>query len=118
MFQRTKLTAEITQELMEALTEGGKRDLRQLRIDDLESEVCELVDEITRRTIRGVAEDQAVACGEDMRDCPQCGRELSDRPPTETTLVTQRGEIAWEQPVKRCESCRCDFFPSGESDGD
>jgi len=117
MFQRRKLTAQISQELIEELTDHGKRDLRQLRIDDLETEVYALADEITRRTICGVAEDQADACQEDWICCPQCGRELVDKPPEEHSLLAQRGEITWRQPVKRCESCRCDFFPSGESDG-
>lgn len=117
MFQRRKLTAEISQELIEALTDQGKRDLKDLRIDELESEAYALVDEITRRTICGVVEDQAQACQEDWTHCPQCGRELVDKPPEEQTLLAQRGEIRWRQPVKRCTSCRCDFFPSGESHG-
>lgn len=117
MFERRTLIAQLSQELIEALTDNGKRDLRQLRIDDLETEAYALADEITRRTIRGVVEDQADACQEDWIHCPQCRRELVDKPPEEQSLLAERGEITWLQPVKRCESCRCDFFPSGESDG-
>jgi hypothetical protein len=118
MFQRRKLTAELAQDLIEALTEGGRRDLTQLSIDDLESEVYELMDQVTQRTICGVLEDQAQATGEEMVDCPQCGRKLVDCCPAKKSLTGQRAEFQWQQPVKRCPSCRCDFFPSGEGDGD
>ncbi len=111
MFQRTKMTAAMSQELIDELTDHGRRDLSQLRMDDLESEIYELVDAITRRAVRGVLEEQVGAC--EMIDCPQCGRELVDEPPEEKTLTTQRGEVTWNQPVKRCTTCRCNFFPSG-----
>ena len=116
MFRRTKLTAAMSQELMDELTDHGRRDLSQLRMDDLEREAYELVDAITRRAVRGVLEDQVHAC--EMTHCPQCGRELEDKPPEEKTLTTQRGEVTWNQPVKRCLACRCDFFPSGPGLGD
>lgn len=118
MFQRRKLTAQMSQELIEVLTDGGRRDLRELRIDDLEAEVYGLMDEISRRTLCGVVEDQAQVCPSDWTDCPKCGRALVDQPPEEKSLLSQRGEIAWRQPVKRCTACRCDFFPSSQSDGD
>lgn len=116
MFQRTKMTAVMSQELIEELTDHGRRDLSQLRMEDLESEAYELVDAITRRAVRGVLEEQVRAC--EMSNCPQCGRELDDKPPEEKTLTTQRGEVTWNQPVKRCKACRCDFFPSGPVIGD
>ena len=116
MFQRTGMTAKISQHLIDLLTDNGSRDLTQLRIDDLETEVCQMVDEITCRTLRGVLEDQALDC-RGPSHCPRCGRELDDKPPLETTLTSKRGEVAFYQPVKRCKSCRCDFFPSGPSDG-
>jgi hypothetical protein len=116
MFRRTKMTAAMSQELMDELTDFGRRDLSQLRMDDLESEVYELVDAITRRAVQGVLEDQTRACN--MRDCPQCGRHLEDKPPEKKTLLTQRGEVTWNQPVKHCPSCRCDFFPAGPVIGD
>ena len=118
MFQRRKLTAQMSQELIELLTDGGRRDLRQLRMDDLEEEVYGLVDEITQRTLRGVVEDQAQVCPSDWVNCPKCGQVLVDKPPEEKSLLSQRGEIVWRQPVKRCTACRCDFFPSSQSVGD
>jgi hypothetical protein len=117
MFRRTQMTAKMSQELIELLTDRGDRDLTTLRLDDLENEVCQLVDEVTCRTMRGVLEDQAMHC--DLpTDCPRCGKSLIDKPPSETKLTCQRGEVAFNQPVKRCNDCRCDFFPSGESHGD
>jgi hypothetical protein len=116
MFRRTKMTAAMSQELMDELTDHGRRDLSQLRMDDLEREVCELVDAITQRAVRGVLEEQVGSC--EMTHCPQCGRELDDKPPEQKTLTTQRGEVTWNQPVKRCTTCRCDFFPSGPGVGD
>ena len=62
MFRRTKMTAAMSQELMDELTDFGRRDLSQLRMDDLESEMYELVDAITRRAVQGVLEDQTRAC--------------------------------------------------------
>jgi hypothetical protein len=115
MFRRTKMTAAMSQELMDELTDLGRRDLSQLRMDDLESEVYELVDAITRRAVQGVLEDQTRACS--MSDCPQCGWHLEDKPPEKKTLLTQRGEVTWNQPVKHCRTCRCDFFPSGPGVG-
>ena len=58
MFRRTKMTAAMSQELMDELTDFGRRDLSQLRMDDLESEMYELVDAVTRRAVQGVLEDQ------------------------------------------------------------
>jgi hypothetical protein len=117
MFQRTRMTAKMSQELIDILTDSGQRDLTKLRLDDLENEVCQLVDEVTCRTMRGVLEDQANDC--DLpTDCPRCGKLLIEKPPQETTLTCERGEVAFHQPVKRCTTCRCDFFPSGESHGD
>lgn len=116
MFQRTKMTAAVSQELIDELTDHGRRDLSQWRMDDLEGEACELVDAITRRVIRGLLEEQVRSC--EMTHCPQCGQELDDKPPEQKTLTTQRGEVTWNQPVKRCTACRCDFFPSGPGVGD
>lgn len=116
MFRRAQMTAAMSQELMDELTDHGRRDLSQLRMDDLESEVYELVDSITRRAVRGVLEEQVGSC--EMRHCPQCGRELDDKPPQEKTLTTQRGDVTWNQPVKRCPACRCDFFSAGPRVGD
>jgi uncharacterized protein with PIN domain len=116
MFQRSKMTAEMSQQLIEQLTEGGTRDLSQMRIDDLENEVYEAVDAITERVLRGMLEEQVGGCRETR--CPRCGGELDDKPPKETTLTCKRGAVSWSQPVKRCKSCRCDFFPSGQSSGD
>ena len=116
MFQRTKITAEMTQRLLDELTGGGERDLSQLRIDDLEAEVYELMDQVSMRVIRGVLEDQAEGCG--VQQCPRCNGPLVDKPPEEKSLSAARGELTWKQPVKRCQSCRCDFFPSSEGHGD
>ena len=116
MFQRAKMTAEMSQRLIEALTHDGERDLTQLRLDDLERELYEMVDTISVRTLRGVLEDQAQSCQAE-RCCPKCGRELDDKPPEPASLTCGRGEVEWEQPVRRCKFCRCDFFPSGESPG-
>ena len=60
MFPRTQMTAAMSQELMDELTDHGRRDLSLLRMDDLESEVYELVDAITRRAVRGVLEEQSI----------------------------------------------------------
>jgi len=117
MFQRTKLTAAISQELIDELTDHGRRDLSQMRMDDLEKDVYGVIDAITRRTVQGLLEEQVKAC-EPLACCPQCGRELDDKPPQEKTLTTDRGDVTWSQPVKRCPACRCDFFPSGPSLGD
>jgi len=35
MFQRTKMTAAVSQELIDELTDHGRRDLSQLRMDEL-----------------------------------------------------------------------------------
>ncbi len=39
MFRHTQMTAAMSQELMDELTDHGRRDLSQLRMDDLESEM-------------------------------------------------------------------------------
>lgn len=117
MFERRQITAQMAQELIEVLTAGGQRDLRQLRIDDLENEVYALVDEVSQRAVCGVLETQTEVVTDEMTDCPQCGKELQHKPPEEKSLTGQRGEFRWQQPVKRCSACRCDFFPSGQSNG-
>jgi len=116
MFRRTQLTATMSQELIDELTDGGRRDLSQLRMDDLESEVYDLVDAITQRAVRGVLEEQVHSC--EFSHCPRCHGKLEDKPPQKKTLTTGRGDVTWNQPVKRCTACRCDFFPSGPGVGD
>lgn len=117
MFQRTRMTAQVSQQLIELLTDGGKRDLTKLRLDDLERELYQAVDEITCRSLRGVLEEQAREC-DGPSHCPRCDGELVEKPPHETSLTSKRGEISFHQPVKHCSSCRCDFFPSGQGHGD
>jgi uncharacterized protein with PIN domain len=117
MFRRRQLTAQLAQELIEAITDSGRRDLTQLSMGELESEVYGLLDQVSQRTMCGVLEEQAEAIETELTHCPQCRRELVDRPPETKTLTGERAELQWQQPVKRCKSCRCDFFPSGPGAG-
>lgn len=121
MFTRTQMSAEISQMLIDELTEGGMRDLTDMRLDDMETEVYNAVDLITNRVMRGLAEDQAIQCND--TECPACGGELEDLTPLESTLTCDRGDITWKQPQKRCANKKCShsrssFFSSVESNGD
>jgi hypothetical protein len=113
------MTAQVSQQLIDLVTDNGSRDLTNLRIDDLETEMCQLVDAITCRSMTGILEDQAHACSKHSH-CPHCDREFDedDVSSHETKLTAKRGELKFSQPVKRCKYCRRDFFPSGPSNGD
>lgn len=108
--------AQISQELLDELTAGGTRDLTQLRLSQLEGEVYRVVDHITQRVVRGVLEDQALQA-QARTHCPTCQTLLEDCEPDKNLLQLQRCQVQWERPVKRCQKCRRDFFPSGGDAG-
>jgi hypothetical protein len=111
----SQLVAQVSQELLDELTDRGTRDLTQVRLTQMEQEVYQLADRISQRLLQGFLEDQA---GQDHSDCcPCCHSPLVDRPPKEDPIKLQRCDVAWGQPVKRCLKCRRDFFPSGDDAG-
>lgn len=106
-----QLIARISQELLDELTDGGKRDLAQVRLGQLEAEVYGLADRVSQRLLQGMLEDQAGQASEDC--CPCCHSPLEDRPADRIPIKMQRCSVQWDKPVKRCPKCRRDFFPSG-----
>jgi len=110
-----QLVAQVSQELLEELTEGGTRDFTQTRLSQMEEEVYGLVDRVSERLLRGMLEDQSQQAEADC--CPCCQGPLADRPPDGKPIQMQRCEVQWSKPVKRCPKCRRDFFPSGGDDG-
>ena len=110
-----RLIAQISQELLDELTENGSRDLSKVHLSQMEAEVYQLADRISERLLRGLLEDQAVQATVDA--CPHCGSSLETRPAESKPLKLQRCEVGWDQPVKHCRKCRRDFFPSGHHDG-
>jgi len=115
MMNRTKIVAQVSQALLDELTAGGTRDLTQMRLTDIEDEVYGLVDTVGNRLVRGLLEDQADQ--DHVEACPRCGGCLEDKPPEEKSLTVRRGDVAWQQPIKRCGHCRRDFFPSSGDAG-
>ena len=111
MATKDQLIAQVSQELLDELTDGGRRDLTEVRLSQMEEEVYQLSDRITQRLLRGMLEDQAGQT--DAGHCPCCQSPLEDRPPNEDPIRMRRVEVQWDKPVKRCPKCRRDFFPSG-----
>ncbi len=107
--------ASVSQQLLDEITEGGKRDLTAMTLTDIEREVYQLMDLVGERVLRGVVEDQAIQI--ETTHCPKCKSELVDAPGQERSIKLKRNTLTWLQPVKRCQKCRCDFFPSGASIG-
>jgi len=103
--------------LLGDLTQGGKRDLGTMRLDDLESEVFGLADRVSRRVAESLLQEQADTLSRKKMLCPCCQRELVPKPSQSRTLQLRRGEAQWEEPAWRCLSCRRDFFPSVGGDG-
>ena len=103
--------------LLGELTEGGNRDLTTMRLDDLENDVFDLADRISRCVAEGLLQEQADGLSKKNPLCPCCERELVPKPSQERTLQLRRGEAQWEEPVWRCLPCRRDFFPSVGGDG-
>ncbi len=103
--------------LLGELTQGGKRDLAAMRLDDLENEVFGLADRVSRRVAESLLQEQANKLSQGKMLCPCCQRELVPKPPEQRTLLLRRGEAQWEEPAWRCPSCRRDFFPSVGGDG-
>jgi hypothetical protein len=91
VFQRTRMTAQMSQKLIEMLTEDGTRDLTQLRLDDLETEVCQMVDEITCRAMRGVREDRSLSSR-----CPTCTKSQPALPLGKRDRATQERRAVLE----------------------
>jgi len=115
MATQEQLIAQVSQELLDELTDHGRRDLSQVRLSQMEQEVYQLADRISERLLRGMLEDQAVLA--DAGACPCCHSPLEERPPDCEPIKMQRCEVQWKRPVKRCPKCRRDFFPSGDNDG-
>jgi len=116
MANENQLLARISQELLDELTAGGSRDLTQVTLSQMEREVYEAADRVSRRVMRGMLEDQAGQA--DQECCPRCQSPLEDRPPGQgEPMQLQRFAVQWNKPVKRCPKCRRDFFPSGEDVG-
>lgn len=115
MASKDRLVAQVSQELLDELTDNGKRDLSQVRLSQMESEVYQLADWISARLLQGMLEDQAECA--DVDSCPCCGSPLEERPARRDPLQLQRCEVEWAKPVKRCLKCRRDFFPSSGDDG-
>jgi hypothetical protein len=106
----------LAKELRSALTEDGRRDLRECRLVDLETEVLEASTRLVRATLTRALHDQAEQVGT-AECCPSCRGPLATKPPQTKALKTQAGRVGWQQPVQRCPACRRDFFPSDESVG-
>jgi hypothetical protein len=103
--------------LLEELTQGGKRDLAAMRLDDLESEVFGLADRVSRRVAESLLQEQADTLSRNKMLCPCCQRELVPKPSQSRRLQLRRGEAQWTEPAWRCPACRRDFFPSVGGDG-
>lgn len=116
MANNSRLIARISQDLLDELTAGGTRDLREVTLSQMEREVYQAADRVSQRVMQGMLEDQAAQA--DQPCCPGCQSPLEDRPPGEgEPMQLQRFSVQWKQPVKRCLKCRRDFFPSGENVG-
>lgn len=111
------LVERVTAMLLGALTQGGKRDLGTMRLDDLENEVFGLADRVSRRVAESLLQEQADELGQKKMLCPCCQRELVPKPSRQRALQLRRGEVQWEESAWRCPSCRRDFFPSVGGDG-
>lgn len=106
---KDRLVAQVSQELLDELTDHGTRDLTCVRLSQMETEVDQAADRISQRVLRGMLEDQSAQAQADC--CPCCHGPLEDRPPDEKPIKMQRCEVQWRKPVKRCPKCRRDFFP-------
>jgi len=111
------LVQRVSAMLLGELTQGGKRDLGTMRLDDLESEVFGLADRVSRRVAESLLQEQADTLNRKPMLCPCCQRELVPKASQSRTLQLRRGEAQWEEPAWRCLSCRRDFFPSVGGDG-
>jgi len=118
MWQDEKdLVQRVSAMLLGELTQRGNRDLRTMRLDDLENDIFSLADRISRCVAEGLLQQQADGLGQEKPRCPCCEKELVSKPSRKRTLQLRRGEAQWEEPVWRCPSCRRDFFPSVGGDG-
>jgi len=115
--EEQNLVERVSAMLLGELTQGGKRDLGTMRLDDLESDVFDLADRVSRRAAESLLQEQADTLSRKEMLCPCCHGELVPKPPRSRTLQLRRGEAQWEEPAWRCPSCRRDFFPSVGGNG-
>jgi len=111
------LVQRVSTMLVGELMQAGNRDLRTMRLDDLEKEVFGLADRVSKCVAESLLREQANHLSKKKMLCPCCQRELVPKPSQERTLPLRRGEAQWEEPVWRCLPCRRDFFPSVGGDG-
>ncbi len=62
MFRRTQMTAAMSQELMDDLTDHGRRDLSEIRMDDLESNIARHADAIFFPQARALGIEVEATC--------------------------------------------------------
>jgi uncharacterized protein with PIN domain len=105
------------EEFGQLLLEGGKRDLRATRLTEMEDETDEIGLELIRRLLAKTLALQAEQAAE-VECCPRCGGALTEKEDEEKPLMMRRGKVQWQQPVRRCTTCRRDFFPSVPGLGD
>lgn len=103
-------------ELSACLTDSGTRDLRETRLTEMEDELGAVADQLVRQVLPALLRQQAGQVA-DSGVCPRCGEPLEEKPDQTTLLQTRRGRVHWKQPARRCNKCRRDFFPSGQSAG-
>ena len=103
-------------QLAACLTDQGTRDFRETRLTDMEDELGKVANQLVQQVLPVLLRQQ----GEQVADaacCPRCGGILDEKPDQTTPLQTRRGRVHWKQPVRRCNTCRRDFFPSGQGTG-
>jgi len=101
---------QIAAEVQEILGGCAHADGRPMTFSELEDECTEAGDLLTAGVI-----ERRVAERETPQDscCPSCQRPGTRLLDDEVrVLQTDRGEVAWMEPVFFCRSCRRSFFPS------
>jgi hypothetical protein len=110
---RRERLKQIVAEVEEILGGCVHPDGRPMTFSELEDECIEAGDLLTAGVI-----ERRVTQRETPQDgccCPSCQRPGTRLPEDEDevrVLQTDRGEVAWREPIFECRHCRRSFFPS------
>ena len=88
------------------------------RFADAEELAAQVGDLLARAVLQAACQGQAERPRpDDLSACPSCSGPLQARPSAPRTVLSKRGEVAWDEPVLSCPRCRRAFFPSGQEPG-
>lgn len=83
-------------------------------LEDVSIELGQCLSRMIMEEAASKQADQVLQAPPEYAVCPTCGQPVAESEARSRPLITQAGEIEWDEPRRYCRRCRRSFFPSGE----